>query len=92
MSHFKPSVGFYVVSVWRVVQCAAVCCSVLQCVAVCCSVLQCVAVWCSSVSLAFPKHCDCVRVFAHAHMLVHVYVHLCVNVCMLHILVHVRCS
>jgi len=27
----------------RMLQCAAVCCSVLQCAAVCCSVLQCVS-------------------------------------------------
>jgi len=34
-------------SVFRVLQCVAVWCSVLQCGAVCCSVVQCVAVWCS---------------------------------------------
>ena len=34
-------------SVFSVLQCVAVCCSVLQCVAVCCSVLQCVAACCS---------------------------------------------
>jgi len=37
----------YVKSLFRVLQCVAVCCSVLQCVAVCCSVLQCGAVFCS---------------------------------------------
>jgi len=34
-------------SLYRVLQCVAVCCSVLQCVAVWCSVLQCDAVCCS---------------------------------------------
>ena len=34
-------------SVFRVLQCVAVCCSALQCVAVCRSVLQCVTVRCS---------------------------------------------
>jgi len=33
-------------SLYRVLQCVAVCCSVLQCVAVCCSVWHCVAVCC----------------------------------------------
>ena len=37
-------------SVFRVLQCVAVCCSVLQCVAVCCSVYQCVAVLSISVN------------------------------------------
>jgi len=68
-------------AVWRVLQCAAVCCSVLQCVAVCCSVLQCVAVCCSvcgsvlkcvavccSVMLCFTGCCSvlqCVVVFCY---------------------------
>jgi len=39
-------------SVFRVLQCVVVCCSVLQCVAVCCSMLRCVAAF--AVALAAP--------------------------------------
>jgi len=60
-AHFKKTPTFkniyYSLSLDRLLQCVAVCCSVLryvavrcsalQCVAVCCSVLQCVVVCCS---------------------------------------------
>jgi len=38
---------WYVMCIYSVTQCVAVCCNMLQCVAVCCSVLLCVAVCCS---------------------------------------------
>ena len=62
-------------SLYKVLQCVVVCCSVLQCVAVCCSVLQCVAVWCSVLQCVAARCSELLCVTVHCSVL------LCVAVC-----------